>query len=277
METEAHACIQPPYYIPLSYLCANLFQQQHFPTPTTTVWKSEDSVDGTLAATIHQWRFSLTVPENVPSSFGGRYGIVEYTLKGVIERRKKYDLEMEKTIRVQQILKLITDPTLLQPKHQQVQKSVCCCCCRCGTVVLAVSIPKQKFVMGEKFGPHISVQNGSNRPPTLHALSNRSEHYYASGRHTVIKNALFSLQSDGIDPHTSQDWDPSGKIPCIDIVYCEVIQVKYSFTISAKISGARMLKTEIPIQLEYFHSHSSSDTFSTPGVTYTSTSFKPVL
>lgn len=160
METEAHACIQPPYYIPLSCLCANSFQQQHF--PTTTFGKVRILSTEHWQLPVHKWRFSLTVPENIPSSFGGRYGIVEYTLKGVIERRKKYDLEMEKTIRVQQILKLITDPTLLQPKHQQVQKSVCCCCCRCGTVVLAVSIPKQKFVMGEKFGPHISVQNGSN-------------------------------------------------------------------------------------------------------------------
>ena len=99
-----------------TYHCAawaNSFQQQYFSTPSTIVWKSEDSVDGTLAATVHQWPF---VPENVPSSFGGRYGIVEFTLKGVIERQNKYDLEMDKTIGVQQILK-ITDPTLLQPSY----------------------------------------------------------------------------------------------------------------------------------------------------------------
>lgn len=47
-----------------------------------------------------KWPFTFNLPMNVPSSFKGEYGAVEYTLKAKVDRPYKSDYEFKATIMV---------------------------------------------------------------------------------------------------------------------------------------------------------------------------------
>ena len=216
------------------------------------LWSSDQSPDGKLDPGEYNWPFTFTIPPNVPSSFEGTVGNIRYSLEGRIRTGlMKFDHKVEVRIPVQQVVS-ITNPQLLEPVRQEVQKTVCCLCCASGPVVLNVAVPKAGFCIGESFPVHVTIENGSSRQVTLRVAINQRVVYTAGRNHTFSNKVLSTIGSDLIEAHATRDWDPSVQVPPVPIFQessCKIIRVIYSLVTSAQIPQALNLHATIPIQL----------------------------
>ena len=217
-----------------------------------SVWDSQQSADGKLPPGQYSWPFSFTIPPTAPSSFEGRVGNVRYALVAqIITGLLKFNHTVEVRIPVQQLVKL-SDPSLLQPRRQEVQKTLCCLCCASAPIVLNVAVPKTGFCIGESFQLHISLENGSNRQLTIVAAIKQRVTYFAQGHTNWSEKTLVSVGSDEIEPQATRNWDPTIQIPLTEIVHessCHNIKMAYSLFITCRIPRALNLTTSIPLQL----------------------------
>ena len=219
---------------------------------TAPLWNSQQSPGGKLAPGQYNWPFSFNIPPNAPSSFEGSVGHIRYHLVGkIVTGLLKFNHSVELRVPVQQLVK-ISDPRLLQPVRQEVQKTVCCLCCASGPIVLTVALPKTGFCIGESLQLHASLENGSNR--RLRITANIVQHvvFFAQGHRRHGGKTLVSIGSDEIEARASRNWDPTIQVPHdIDIIHetsCRNINVTYSLTVVCQIPRALNLSNVFNVQ-----------------------------
>ena len=219
------------------------------------LWNKQQSPDGKLAPGQYSWPFNFTIPPSAPSSFEGTVGNIRYSLEGkIVTGLLKFNHSAEFPVPVQQLVK-ITDPRLLQPVRQEVQKTLCCLCCASGPIVLTVALPKTGFLLGESFQLHASLENGSSRQLTISADIIENTVYYAQGHRRHSKKTLANFRSDEIEAQTSRNWDPTIQIPAttdVAIIHetsCRNINVVYSLNVTCEVPGAIDLSTSFPLAL----------------------------
>ena len=217
-----------------------------------SVWNRQQSADGKLPPGQYSWPFSFTIPPTAPSSFEGRVGNIRYALVAqIITGPLKFNHTVEVRIPVQQLVKF-SDPSLLQPRRQEVQKTLCCLCCASAPIVLNVAVPKTGFCIGESFQLQILLENGSNRQLAIVAAIKQRVTYFAQGHTNWSEKTLVSVGSDEIEPQATRNWDPTIQIPPTEIVHessCHNIKMAYTLFITCRIPGALNLTTSIPLQL----------------------------
>jgi hypothetical protein len=218
------------------------------------LWNNQQSPDRKLPPGQYNWPFSFNIPPTAPSSFEGSVGNIRYSLVGkIVTGLLKFNHSAELRIPVQQLVK-ITDPRLLQPVRQEVQKRICCLCCASGPIVLTVAVPKTGFCIGEPFQLHTSLENGSSRRLTINATITQRVVYYAQGHTNWGGKTLLNIASDEIAPHDTRNWDPTVTIPTegVNIIHetsCRNIKVTYTLNVICRIPRAFNLSLAVPIQL----------------------------
>lgn len=216
-----------------------------------TLWTAEQSRDGHLPPGRHTFPFRFDIPADAPSSFEGTLGSIRYTLQGTIGKSLlKFDHRIEARLPVQQVVGL-SDPHLLQPVCQEVQKKVRFLCTST-PVVLTVTVPKTGCCIGETLPVHVSIVNGANRSIALSAVLSQTVMYRAQGGCRSKGKTLASIVSDKIAPKTTREWDPTVQIPMTEVISgcsCSIIQESYLLTITAVIPWASNLSTAIPLKL----------------------------
>ena len=224
------------------------------------LWNSQQSPDGKLPTGEYSWPFSFAIPPGVPSSFEGTVGNIRYSIVGqIVTGFLKSNHAVEVRIPVQQLVK-ISDPRLLQPLRQEVQKRLCCLCCASAPIVLTATVPKSGFCIRESFQVHVSLENGSNRRVTVNAAivqqvtytAQQQVTYTAQGGSRLSTKTLVAVQSDAIEHQATRNWDPSITIPAADIVHetsCSNIKVNYSLSITVQIPRSPNLSAAFPLQL----------------------------
>ena len=221
-----------------------------------SLWSSQQSPDGKLAPGQYSWPFRFDIPPTAPSAFEGTAGNIRYSLVGRIGTGLlKFDHTVEVRVPVLQLVK-ISDPRLLEPLRQEVQKTLCCLWCASQPIVLTVAVPKTGFYVGESFQLHVSLENGSGRRVSVVANIIQSVVYYAQGHSRSIKNVLASVTSNEIEPQTSPDWDPTIAIPTahanVAILHrssCSNIKINHNLRVSCRIPLSLNLIVSIPLQL----------------------------
>ena len=220
------------------------------------IWNSQQSgisvADGKLQPGQYSWPFSFTIPPTAPSSFEGRVGNIRYALVArILTGIMKFNHTVEARIPVQQLVKL-NDPSLLQPRRHEVQKTLCCLCCTSAPIVLNMAVPKTGFCIGESFQLHVSLENGSNRRLTIIVAIKQQVTYFAQGHTNWSEKTLVSVGSDEIEPQATRNWDPTIQIPSTEIVHkssCHNIEMAYILIITCRIPHAYNLTTSISLQL----------------------------
>ena len=219
-----------------------------------TLWTADQSPDGRLSPGQHSFPFCFYIPD-VPSSFEGTLGSIRYTLVGRVSwtppLRPDAMIQVRIPVHVQQVVG-VSDPRLLQPVRQEVQKTVCCLCCASAPIELTVTVPKTGYCIGETLPVRITIENGSSRRITLTASLYQNVEYTAKDRHKSSKTCLVSDKSDEITPHITCDWNCSLQIPATDVLdeqsYSN-IKVSHSLEIAANIPCGFNLSTVIPLKL----------------------------
>ena len=218
------------------------------------LWNSQQSPDGKLAPGQYSWPFSFEIPPTAPSSFEGSVGHIRYSLVGkIVTGLFKFDHNVELRVPVQQLVK-ISDPRLLQPVREEVQKTVCCLCCASGPIVLTVALPKTGFLLGESIQFHASLENGSNRLVTMNASIVQHIVFHAQGHRRFGGKTFVSVASDAVEPQASRNWEPTIQTPTseVDIVHetsCGNINISYTLTVVCQIPRALNLSTAFRLQL----------------------------
>ena len=148
----------------------------------------------------------------------------------------------------------LSDPSLLQPQCQEVQKTLCCLCCASAPIVLNVAVPKTGFCIGESFQLHISLENGSNRRLTIVAAIQYRMAHFAQGHTNWSENkTVVSVGSDDIEPQATRNWDPTIKIPLTPIANeTPYMKIVYTLFVMCRIPRALNLTTSIPLQLGHY-------------------------
>ena len=219
-----------------------------------SLWSSQQSPDGKLAPGQYSWPFRFDIPPTAPSAFEGTVGNIRYSLVGRIGTGLlKFDLTVEVRVPVLQLVK-ISDPRLLEPLRQEVQKTLCCLCCASQPIVLTVAVPKSGFCVGESFQLHVSLENGSGRRVSVFADIIQNVVYYAQGHSRSSGNALVSIGSDEIEAQASRNWDPTIAIPIANVAMvhhtsCSNIKITHQLKVSCRIPRALNLTALIPLQL----------------------------
>ena len=238
-------------------IAARYWSKQIYVDAIRNLWTADQSPNGCLPPGQHIYPFCFKIPRNAPSSFEGTVGSIRYELRGRIGKGfLKFDHKIQRSVPVQQVVDM-SDPRLLEPIRQEVQKTVCVLCCALAPIVLTVTLPKQGYRIEETLPLHVTIENGSSRRITLKASLNQSVRYTAASGMRTSGKIILLIRSDEIAPHVTSNWDPAPKIPAtaaIDQRSCANITISYSLKITAIIPWEYDdLYTEIPLKLGYVH------------------------
>ena len=249
---------------------ANFRNSETYGLHELTIWSSEQSANGQLSPGEHSFPFQFTIPQSVPSSFEGPLGHIRYSVLAQIwTDTLAFGLTMafpthkvEVRVRVQQLVS-ITNPCLLEPHNQVVQKRVGY---NLALVAMTISLPQPVFYIGEALPLKVSIQNNSKRQITLRASLSQEVTY--TGKHeffnhlldrtdfTAIqynKNTLLSLDGGRVAPSTTYEWTPTIQLPepiLMNERSCPFIHAKYTLKVKAGIPWSLSnLKVTVPVTL----------------------------
>ena len=210
---------------------------------TAVLWSKDTAPGGKIESGSYQFPFSLKFQANgpLPSTFAGPYGKIVYEVEAVIVKTSA--LKFNKKFSVQLPFSPVVDPKLtpeaLEPKIQQVQKTLCCLCCASGPILLTARIPRTGFCIGIDAIPfEVDLENGSNRRvKQLRASLVRQATYFARGEIRIDQRNVSVLNSDApIQPGTTTSWKPAPfSIPNTEpvITTSKIIQLNYYFKVQA--------------------------------------------
>ncbi|XP_005096796.1 arrestin domain-containing protein 17 [Aplysia californica] len=122
------------------------------------LYQSENRVDKHPIGT-HVYPFDFMLPPDVPSSFEGRRGYVNYECLVTMDLGWKGMMEREQQLTVIRHLDLATLPHAAMPQNLQEEEMYEGCCCDSGTVSATLRLQKSGFVPGEPMQYDIRVNN----------------------------------------------------------------------------------------------------------------------
>ena len=124
----------------------------------------------------YTWPFQFQIPSNVPSSFQGRHGQIQYALEATVKRSWKFDYTTMVPFTVNSIVDLNTWPGVVQPVNMQDHKYICCLCCKSGTIHACgrwdLGCLQNQHIFGSCRADYIDISYGQNwiRPRTTFGL-----------------------------------------------------------------------------------------------------------
>ncbi|XP_060877415.1 arrestin domain-containing protein 3-like [Metopolophium dirhodum] len=193
----------------------------------------------------HVYPFSVSLPDNLPSTFEEEYGRVQYTAKVVINI--PWDIKKGKEIAFEVIstLHLNDEPSLAEPKILEREKFYCCCCCKSGPMTMIVYVPYTGFVPGQSIPVTVELDNNSNVDvDSIIIILERVLKFKARFPSSKIKCKALKIVNvciDGVEKHTSKTRVEQIQIPSSLIIpnlkHCGIITDTYSLHVEACING----------------------------------------
>ena len=204
----------------------------------------EPGPDRTLHAGPLDLPFAFPLSQSsFPSSYNGCKGRIRYEIKATIVRDP---LESSKNAYalVQIVDRVKTDaniPALMSPFEQNIKKTVYSPFGGNRTITLTVSLPRQRFCIGERIPLRIHLDNGSKRKVTLRAAVVKTTTYLRDGPAKILSasHCLYQILSPPVGGGATFQWAESqlltitSAIPTIE--NSNVIKLQYSFLIEVLI------------------------------------------
>lgn len=216
------------------------------------VLDTQDTTPLNLDDGTHDFPFEYQLPNDLPSSYIGKYGNVTYVLKAIIEGARVGESSItSEPFLVVRPSPLSTD--LLRPVDMVAQKKVWKMC-SFGKIVANVSINKSGLVPGEDILIDADI-------------TNRSPKVVNSVQAALLMNSSFFAQKNNISfrqiVNKRRDEYEMGYaegrkwrnvrlavppyIPESDLDYCDLIEVSYAFQFRVEISGGSDIRMETPL------------------------------
>ncbi|KAH3795812.1 arrestin domain-containing protein 4-like [Dreissena polymorpha] len=205
-----------------------------------------------LDSGLNKFPFEYRLPENIPSSFIGKYGSITYILKAVIQGERPSD----NTIATEPFLvarKSVLPDEINEGQDIQSAKTYFSMC-SWGKLKMKVNLNKTGFVPGEDICLTADVQNHSPlRVTAIQGALMMNSTYHSKKNMATFKQIVNKRRDDyELDEGDSRRWQnvrigvppyiPESFLSC-----CDIIDLSYVFQFRVELVGGKELKVEIPV------------------------------
>ncbi|XP_014254043.1 arrestin domain-containing protein 2-like isoform X2 [Cimex lectularius] len=203
------------------------------------------------------FKFKVSVPLHLPSSFEGGRGYVRYSISAFIDIPGKTEHEATSPITI--IMPRAPKEELMTtkaPVKKDVQKTIRrCSCLRSGNLSLQVSIPQKFFNLSETIPVIIDMDNSStsNVEKIDCKIEKRTEWVAQQPRNNSIVDSivLVGIELDGVGPDATKSYSVKLAIPgtpLINIDNCSIISIVFVLKVAAFVKEpVQNLVAEIPL------------------------------
>ena len=184
-------------YDEITYSASEVYVNQKL-----TLWRSEDSPNGTFPVGRHTYQFQFVLPTTCPSSYVSRIGNISYEIEGLISTGLfKFDHKVKHPFTVSEVVSVAPSAGVRFESH----KKVGCGPCVFGEITYNLQLPSTSFIIGEEIPVSWYMENGSGRQVTLQCSLREEIKYFAQGK-CRGNITILSAQSDlAIPPRSVRD------------------------------------------------------------------------
>ncbi|XP_060551925.1 arrestin domain-containing protein 17-like [Ruditapes philippinarum] len=200
----------------------------------------------------HQFPFEYRLPDNVPSSFIGKFGSVTYILKAIVQGERQGDT----TIATEPFLvmrKYLLPDELSEPLKTKLAKTYFSMC-SWGKVNADIHLNRTGFVPGEDICLQAEVQNHSPLRITAIQAGLLMESTYRAQKNIIAYKQIVNKRRDDYEliDGDGRRWQNvrigiPAYVPESFLEGCDIIDLSYKFQFRIELSSGKELKTEIPI------------------------------
>ncbi|GFO20005.1 arrestin domain-containing protein 4-like [Plakobranchus ocellatus] len=204
-----------------------------------------------LPAGRHEFPLEYILPENVPSSYIGKYGNVTYTMKvtvvGANSRDTAISSEPFLVLRRQPIPAIAQQPLAMTASRRLP------CCCSFGTLDIRVSLDRAGGVPGEDIFLQAEIKNQSGRTVTAMQASLIMTTLFRAQNNSTEFRQVVSKKRDEMDvtrgegrrwTHVRLPLPPY--VPESKLEFCDIIELDYLFQFRVELTGGSEVRLEAP-------------------------------
>lgn len=207
-----------------------------------------------LEAGFHTFPFSYELPENIPSSFIGKFGSITYILKATVQGERTGD----NTIATEPflVMRCLELPEVsYKPYEKQVSKTYVAMC-SWGKVKARIKLDRTGFVPGDDMYIDAEVQNRSPlRVTAIQGALLMNSVYHAQKNSIPFRQIVNKRRDDyELTPGDGRRWQNvrlgiPAYIPESDLKCCDIIELSYMFQFRLELSSGKEIKIEIPLTI----------------------------
>lgn len=199
----------------------------------------------------HEFPFDYILPENIPSSYIGKYGNVTYTIKVTVTGVKSVDTSISSEPFL--VLRRSPLPTaVIKPVSMQKELRIWAAC-TFGKLYVDISLDKQGGVPGEDIFLKAEIKNHSRRTVTaMQASLMMNSSFRAQNNNTEFRQVVSKKRDEfDISYMEGRRWTfvrltLPPYIPESKLEFCDIIEVEYLFQFRVELSGGSEIKMEMP-------------------------------
>ncbi|XP_058124043.1 arrestin domain-containing protein 17-like [Anopheles ziemanni] len=203
--------------------------------------ESEDPIE--LPPGRQIYRFSIVLPNTLPTSFEGDYGYIRYTVRVIFERPWKIDLTYKIAFTVVNQLNLnsVTPPLNVAVVQEHI-KRFSCGPCRSAPLTINVMLPMTGYVPGQFILVTVDVSNQSGKCITEMKLKLRRQVQYRSKspyeQEKSVYCTLAKYQCSGVDARGSAGYERRFLVPPEPPTRNDtIIRIAYFVEVTARVVG----------------------------------------
>ncbi|XP_063688232.1 arrestin domain-containing protein 17-like [Bolinopsis microptera] len=192
-----------------------------------------------LQAGRHNLPFSIALPINLPSTFIGDHGRVQYNLTVKIDDFLMTIANIDIDVTVVSLLDLNQDPNCAaSPRTISGSKKFGFLCCTSGPLRATLSFPKLGWVGGETLSFSVSIENLSNKVMTKSTIQLIERDIFTSscGRQRTVNKTILTRKRGRIAPGASFTWSNVElllpPLPPSHLIHCNIIDIMYTVVLS---------------------------------------------
>lgn len=199
----------------------------------------------------HRFSFEYQLPDNLPSSFIGKFGSVTYVLKAIVNGEKG---ETNITSEPFLVIRKAELPEKSRSSESRSQEQRFWSLCSTGKIKFDVTIDKTGACPGEDVFIQSEVANKSPLRVTAVQASIIMNTLYHAKKKLIPFRQIVNKRRDEQEMTNGdgRKWQNvrltiPPYIPESKLEYCDIIEISYSFQFRVEISGGKELRAEIPL------------------------------
>jgi len=185
----------------------------------SVVWMREWDVNRHLPTGTHRFPFQFTLPHQLPPSFSGKYGQIEYHVQARIDAGiLKPSHTLTTPLHVVEVVNQ-GSASLQCPAVKRKEKTVWCLHGNPKPIILTAELPNLGYCLGDTIPLSVTVENGSGRQVKVSASLAQHVQYdgvgpYGAVNAIEVEQKIVGARSDSILPQEISVWNPRIVIPC---------------------------------------------------------------
>ncbi|XP_069784916.1 arrestin domain-containing protein 5-like [Narcine bancroftii] len=244
--------------------CSN---KEDYVRHSVTLWGADYDAEGleqVLEAGTHEFQFSYTLDESLPSSFKGKHGKIHYFVRALCTTTGGTIAQVEKDLKVQEIFNLNIDPVNKIPLILSAERDISYWCWKFPRISMNVRVDRRGFVPGDDIIIISEISNQTARYLRLISYAITAEIKYKAFaqeaycdhyRELIEKSNLKKMESE-IEAPPRQTTKILGSLQLPKPMFitnmsrCKIITVSYQLEVAIPIPSHRiMVATQAPIKI----------------------------